>query len=84
MSINNISDKIVVRTLKHIKYGVLELTNHDNQKYVFDNIKKITQSNIIKNKIQNMQESYNRFHNIANYSLTIKNLYRETITSNYD
>ena len=35
MSINNISDKIVFRMLKHIKYGVLELTNHDNQKYVF-------------------------------------------------
>ena len=35
MSINNISDKLVFRMLKHIKHGVLELTNHDNQKYVF-------------------------------------------------
>ena len=68
-----------------LKYNLTELIiDWHNPKYVFDNIKKITQSNIIKNKIQNMQESYNRFHNIANYSLTIKNLYRETITSNYD
>ena len=35
MNINNISDKIVFRMLKHIKHGVLELTNHDKQKYVF-------------------------------------------------
>ena len=35
MSINNISYKIVFRMLKHIKYGVLKLTNYDNQKYVF-------------------------------------------------
>ena len=35
MNINNISDKIVFRMLKHIKHGVLVLTNHDKQKYVF-------------------------------------------------
>ena len=35
MSINNISDKIVFRMLKHIKHGVLELTNYDNKKYIF-------------------------------------------------
>ena len=35
MSINNISDKIVFSMLKHIKHGVLELTNHDNKKYIF-------------------------------------------------
>ena len=35
MNINNISDKIVFRMLKHIKHGVLELTNHDKKKYVF-------------------------------------------------
>ena len=35
MSINNISDKIVFSMLKHIKHGVIELTNHDNKKYIF-------------------------------------------------
>ena len=35
MSINNISDKIVLSMLKNIKHGVLELTNHDNKKYIF-------------------------------------------------
>ena len=35
MSINNISDKIVFSMLKHIKHGVLELTNHDKKKYIF-------------------------------------------------
>ena len=35
MSINNISDKIVFSMLKHIKHGVLELTNHDNKKHIF-------------------------------------------------
>ena len=35
MSINNISDKIVFSMLKNIKHGVLELTNHDNKKYIF-------------------------------------------------
>ena len=35
MSINNISDKIVFSMLKHIKHGVLDLTNHDNKHYTF-------------------------------------------------
>ena len=35
MSLNNISDKIVFTMLKHIKHGVLELTNHDKKKYIF-------------------------------------------------
>ena len=35
MSLNNISDKIVFSMLKHIKHGVLELTNYDNKKYIF-------------------------------------------------
>ncbi len=35
MSINNISDKIVFSMLKHIKHGVLDLTNHDNKHYIF-------------------------------------------------
>ncbi len=35
MSINNISDKIVFSMLKHIKHGVLDITNHDNKHYIF-------------------------------------------------
>ena len=35
MSINNISDKIVFSMLKHIKHGVLDLTNYDNKHYTF-------------------------------------------------
>ena len=35
MSINNISDKIVFSMLRHIKHGVLEITNYDNKKYIF-------------------------------------------------
>ncbi len=35
MSINKISDKIVFNMLKHIKFGVLELTNYDNKHYSF-------------------------------------------------
>ncbi len=35
MSINNISDKIVFSILKHIKHGVLNLTNYDNKHYIF-------------------------------------------------
>ena len=35
MSINNISDKIVFNMLKHIKHGILDLTNYDNKHYSF-------------------------------------------------
>ncbi len=66
------------------KYNLNELIiDWHNPEYVFDCIKKITQSNIIQIKIQNMQKNYKDFHNVTNYSLTIKNLYQETITSNY-
>ena len=35
MNINKISDKIVFNILTNIRYGILELTNYDNQKYIF-------------------------------------------------
>jgi len=35
MNINKISDTIVFSMLKHIKYGILELTNYDNKYYIF-------------------------------------------------
>ena len=35
MSINRFSDKIVFGMLKHLKHGVLEITNYDNKKYIF-------------------------------------------------
>ena len=35
MSINKFSDKIVFSMLKHLKHGVLEITNYDNKKYIF-------------------------------------------------
>ncbi|KFF41922.1 MAG: glycosyltransferase family 1 protein [Candidatus Atelocyanobacterium thalassa] len=67
------------------KYNLTELIiDWHNPEYVFDSIKKIAESNTIQNKIQNMRESYKNFHNISNYSLTIKNLYQEMIISNYD
>ena len=35
MNINKISDKIVFKSLQFIKYGNLELINHDNKIYNF-------------------------------------------------
>ena len=35
MSINRLSDKIVFGMLKHLKHGVLKITNYDNKKYIF-------------------------------------------------
>ena len=35
MNINKISDKIVFSILKNIRHGILELTNYDNQNYIF-------------------------------------------------
>jgi len=35
MNLNRISDKIVFSMLKHIKYGVLEVVNYDDRKYIF-------------------------------------------------
>ena len=35
MNINKISDKIVFSILNNIRHGILELTNYDNQKYIF-------------------------------------------------
>ncbi len=51
MNLNIVSDKIVFRILKDIKFGHLELTNHDGKTYNFGNIKDSLKANIkIKNK----------------------------------
>ena len=39
MKLNIITDKIVFKFLKLIKYGSLELTNFDNKKYIFGDLK---------------------------------------------
>ena len=35
MNLNNISDKIVFKTLKFIKHGYIKLINYDNKIYSF-------------------------------------------------
>ena len=35
MNFNTITDKIVFKSLKFIKYGSIELVNYDNKKYIF-------------------------------------------------
>ena len=39
MKLNMITDKIVFKFLRLIKYGSLELTNFDNKKYIFGDLK---------------------------------------------
>ena len=90
MIINNISDKIVFSMLKHIKHGVLELTNHDNKRYIFgtdtnglDVSLKINKSDftykIIKSGSVGLAEAYMRgdfeTNNLSNLiELTAKNI----------
>ena len=38
MNFYSLADKIVFKSLKFIKYGSIELINHDNRKYIFGDI----------------------------------------------
>ena len=56
MNLNNLSDKLVFNILKNIKYGYLEIINHDGNHYKFGDPKDPLKANI---KIKNTNFTFN-------------------------
>ena len=56
MNLNNLSDKLVFNILKDIKYGFLEIINHDGNHYKFGDPKDPLKANI---KIKNTNFTFN-------------------------
>ena len=56
MNLNNLSDKLVFNILKDIKYGYLEIINHNGNHYKFGDPKDSLKANI---KIKNPNFTFN-------------------------
>ena len=56
MNLNNLSDKLVFNILKDIKYGFLEIINHNGNHYKFGDPKDSLKANI---KIKNPNFTFN-------------------------
>tara|TARA_B100001057_G_scaffold325794_1_gene325986 strand:- start:2050 stop:3228 length:1179 start_codon:yes stop_codon:yes gene_type:complete len=56
MNLNNLSDKLVFNILKNIKYGYLEIINHDGNHYIFGDPKDSLKAYI---KIKNTKFTFN-------------------------
>ena len=56
MNLNNLSDKLVFNILKNIKYGYLEIINHNGKHYKFGDPKDSLKANI---KIKNTNFTFN-------------------------
>ena len=60
------------------KYNLAELViDWQEPQQVFDIIQKLVKSDIIQDKIKRMQQSYEQFHSVDNYSCVMKQIYQE-------
>ena len=63
-----------------LKHNLAELIiNWENEKQVFDMIKKVINTKIIQDKVSKMQYGYQQFHNIDNYAAVMNKIYSEMI-----